>query len=222
MVYKYFLFTTLLTLFCSSIFAQSGFNFGMKASTLLGAIRIQYQNGTVTKNEDGRQSGGTVNMAFSVPLKGKFRLGGELGINSFTNYLDYNIRLNSTLGVDYLGTYRINQAYFAIVPEFRPTRWAYINAGGGYYGDFNSHFIDGTRQLDGSSREDLTGFELERGQMAGFFVGIGIMPNMTKQLALQLDIRYTSCPPINSNPDRIGTGYNAIGFGLGLVYKPQE
>lgn len=209
-------------LFTTASFAQ--LNLSMKAGSLYANRDINYANGGLRKNDISQRSGSSMAMAFSVPVKGKFRLGAEIGLNNISNFFDFTVPFTPTFVSTYRGYYRINQAYFAIVPEFRPIKSLYINAGAGFYHEIIRQFTSGYRSTPndlGVDTEDITGWELGQGQNTGYFIGAGFCPNLTKELALLLELRYTGSPAGVAN-DQIYVGYNAIGFNIGLMYKPKS
>ncbi len=216
------LFTTLLL--TTVAFAQSSLNLTMKAGTLYARHDINYANGGLRKNDVSQRSGGNIAMAFSLPVKGKFRLGAEIGLTNISSFLDFTVPFTPTALSTYRGHYRSNQAFFAVAPEYRPIKSLYINAGAGFYNELISQFSSGERSTPndlGVDIEDITGWELSRGQNVGYFVGLGFCPNLTKDLAFLLELRYTSTPAGSSN-DHIYLGYNALGFNVGLMYKPKS
>lgn len=203
-------------------FAQ--LNFSMKAGTCYARHDINFGGGGLRKDDDSQRSGGSMAMAFSVPVKGKFRLGAEIGLNNIGTFFDFTVPFTPTSESTYFGHYRTNQAYFAVAPEFRPIKSLYINAGAGFYNEIISQFTSGERTTPtdlGLEIEDITGWEIGRGESVGYFVGVGFCPNLTKELAFLLELRYTSSPAGSSN-DQIYIGYNAIGFNVGLMYKPKS
>lgn len=204
--------------------AQS-LNFSMTGGMLLGNEKIQYKNGTVKKNSSAQQNGsGSVALAFSLPLKKSLRLGAEVGWNTFETSLDYDIQFLPTSTVKYDGRYQINQVYFAVVPEYRLLKFLFVNAGIGYFPDVNSRFTSGERFLPGdlgNTIENITGTNFKRENAIGYFAGLGICPNITKNLAFTANIRYTSSPVSTDSPDQIGLGFNSVNFNVGLMYKPK-
>jgi opacity protein-like surface antigen len=213
-------FSLTLCLLTNVLLAQSDFNLTMKAGALRGNEAVKYNNNSFTDNGSSNQDGGCLSIAFSVPVKKSFRIGTEIGVNNFNTFMDYDFRFTPDINTSYLGYYRINQAYLALVPEYRITKFLYINAGVGYYADLTSQFTSGIR-INSGQTEDLTGWDYKRHNAVGYFVGAGLCPNITKELALLGEVRYTGCPVSTDSPDQIGISYNAFSFSIGLMYKPK-
>lgn len=215
-----------LCLLTNGLIAQTTLNLSMKAGYLTGKESVKYDNKNFVDNGGVQQSGsGSISMAFSLPVKNNFRLGAEIGINSFETSFDYDFNFSPTYASRYLGHYRINQAYFAIVPEYRILKSLFVNAGAGYYADFNSSFANGSRFSPtplGVDIEDISGWDYKRYNALGYFFGAGFCPNITKELALLAELRYTASPASTDSPDQIGIGYHAVIFNVGLMFKPKS
>jgi hypothetical protein len=212
------------TICCTFLTAQSDLNISMKGGILSGDLTFGSKNITFSDNGGtNRQGNGSVAMAFSQPIRSKFRLGAEVGLNTYTQLADVDINFGTQATFRYLGDYTINQAYFAVVPEFRPLHWLFVNAGLAYSPDLNSNFTSGFRS-GGSivSSEDISGLDFRRFAPFAYFAGAGICPRLTKSLAVLAELRFTSSPASTDSPDQIAFGYRAFGFNLGLMYRPQE
>jgi hypothetical protein len=110
----------------------------------------------------------------------------------------------------------------AIVPEYRPLKFISIKPGFAYAPDFTSQFTDGSYYTNSLDRQDLAAVNYDRfGSIMGF-VGIGLCPNLTKSLALAIDLKYVISPAITDSPDQIAAGYRAFGISAGLMYSLQE
>lgn len=223
MIHQRYTIPVLLCLFTNMLFAQSSLNLGIKTGFLKGKQEVKYDNKNFTDNGTRQESGsGSMSIAFSLPLKHNFRLGAEIGMNTFETFFNYNFNFTPTYTTNYLGHYRINQGFVAIVPEYRIFKSLYVNAGAGYYADINSNFSNGIRiSQDGGGIEDITGWDLKRFNSLGYFFGVGFCPNITKELAFLAEIRYTASPVSTDSPDQIGVGYHAVNFNVGLMYKPK-
>lgn len=202
-------------------FAQTTLNLALKAGLLRGEEIIKsknissYDRGTYEDNANSNLS-----LALSLPITAKFRLGAEFGLLSFRTFLDYNLTYTNNATERFQGRYKINQAFVAFVPEYRFTHWLYFNSGAGLYSDFNSHFTSGDRTLDGNS-SSLIGLEYKRKNVFGYFFSAGICPNITKEIAVLGEVRFTGSPVGNQIIDNIGIGYYAFNFNIGLMYKPK-
>ena len=202
-------------------FSQANLNLSMKLGLLKGKEVVQSKNiGIYDSGSYEDEANSNVSLAFSLPIKGKFRLGAELGLLSFRSFLDYNFTYENKAVERFKGRYKINQAFVAIVPEYRITKWIYINGGAGLYSDFNSHFTSGNRTL-GATSNNITGLEYKRSNSFGYLVGLGICPNITNELAVLGEIRFTGSPASIEAADNIGIGYRAFNFNLGLMFKPK-
>jgi hypothetical protein len=204
------------------ITAQSNLNFSMKGGFFAGEMSL---NPSLEVVHNGRQSfeigSGSVSMAFSLPIVKKFRLGAEVGLNHLNEFFDKTITFSTGSSVAYLGYYRINQAFAVLVPEYRILPWFFVNAGGGYYTDFNSSFTNGSTFTSGGSRNDITGQTAKREKSVGGFIGVGACPNVTKDLAILAELRLVGSPNGSDSPDRLNVGYSGVNISIGLMYKPR-
>ncbi len=201
--------------------AQSPLNISMKFGLLYGKEDIESKNISAHDRDSyADQPNTNISLAFSLPVKSKFRLGAEFGLISFKSFVIYDFTYPSGVIENVNGRYRINQAYLALTPEYRPLGWVFLNAGAGLYSDFNSNFTAGTRTF-GTDVGNITGLEYKRHNSFGYFVGAGICPNITKELAVLGEVRYTGSPASIGSPDQIGIGYGALNFNIGLMFKPR-
>jgi len=209
----------LLPLFCSlaiNSFAQTSMNLSLKAGLLRGREIVKSKD--IDTHDIGSYKGdanSNFSIASSFPLKRNFRLGAEIGLIYFKSFIDYRFTYADNSIEDYNGRYQINQAFLTIIPEYRIIDWWYINAGAGLYWDYNSYFKSGTR-TGGSS---IAGLKFKRNIPFGAFIGTGFCPNLTKELGLLAEVRYTVSPASISAPERVGIGYGAVNFNVGLMFN---
>ena len=218
-------FSLTLCMLTNALLAQSDFNLTMKGGLLLGDEKVAYNNNSFNRNTSSLRKSGSLSVAFSVPLKKSFRLGAEIGVNNFQTLLDYEFNFSPTFKSTYIGDYRINQAYFAVVPEYRLAEYLYVNAGVGYFTELTSQFIDGSRlNLTSTSFEieDIAGWDYKRSNTVGYFFSLGLCPNITKNLALLVEARYTNSPVKTNSSDIIGISYHAFIANFGLMFKLQS
>jgi opacity protein-like surface antigen len=202
-----------------SLTAQSNLNFSMKGGPLLATMKFAAGQTKIGGEEPFVQPGGsTMAMAFNVPVYKKFRIGSEIGFNTVENSFYKKI-----YGKDYNAVYKINQAYLALVPELRILKWLYANAGVGFYSDFNSSIVRGFI-LDVSQSPaitNVTGETFKRDNSLGYFFGVGVCPNITKDLAVLAEVRFVGSPTGATSNERVNVGYTGGSFSIGLMYKPR-
>jgi len=212
---KQLLLPAILCVFAFKAFSQSPLNLSMKIGLLYGKEIVQSKNiSTHDRASYSDEPNSNISIAFSLPLKSKLRLGAELGHHSFDTFIDYEFNYQTNSTAVYKGLYKIDQVYIAIVPEYRIFNWAYLNAGAGFYSDYNSYFSDGTRS-SGTDITNITGLKYKRQYPFGFFAGAGICPKITKEMAVLAEVRYTRSPASIENADRIGIGYGLLTLMLG-------
>jgi hypothetical protein len=213
----------MICLFTNLASAQSVLNFCMKGGILAGGIAISKSVKAVTNEKSFNEPGsGSVAAAFSLPIVKKFRLGAEIGINTVSSFFDKTITTSFSGALNYQGYYKINQAFMAIAPEYRIKPWLYVNAGGGFYNDFNSSFTSGRITTTGSTNIDLTGQQYRREFSFGSFVGVGFCPNITKEMALLAEVKYLSCSPSGLSDENLAFGLNVVNINIGIMYKPKQ
>jgi hypothetical protein len=206
-----------------SITAQSNLNFCIKGGTFAGKMSINSSLKVVDNGRAAFDTGtGSIAMAFSSPISKKFRLGAEMGMNTLTEFFDKKITFSDNTTSSYLGYYRINQSFVALVPEYRIFNWLYANAGAGLYFDNFSSFTNGYLRTSGGTSVDLTGQSAKRERSLGAFIGVGACPNITKELALLAEVKYLSCSPSSDSGGNLGVGFNVININIGLMYKPRQ
>ncbi len=200
--------------------AQTKLNFNMKVGSFFGETDVENRSGHFKINEESHKStNGSISLAFSLPIKGKFRLGAEIGHNFYETLLD----ANASPVHNYLGYYQINQAYFAFVPEFRILDFLYIQAGTGFFKDYNSNYTSGIGiRTEPFETFDLTGMSQGRVNSYGYFLGVGLCPNITKEFAMLLDVRWLNCPAATDSPEQVGIGFAGTIVNLGFAYKPKS
>lgn len=197
-------------------FGQTSMNIGIKAGLLTGRELISSKLvETYDLGSYDDEANFNVSVPFSFPIKHNFRVTAEIGVLSFRSFLDYDFRYPTNVTELIKGRYRINQAFVAVGPEYRLFNWAYVNVGAGVYHDFNSYFTSGTR----NSTDNITGLEYKRNNPFGYYAGLGICPNITKELAVLGEVRFTSSPASIKSNDDISIGYYAFNFNIGLMYK---
>jgi hypothetical protein len=207
----------------NTIKAQSNLNFCMKGGIFAGGISISKSVNAVTNEKSFNEPGsGSVAAAFSLPIVKKFRLGAEMGINTVDSYFDKTVTTNFSGTLKYQGHYKINQAFIAIAPEYRIKPWLYVNAGGGFYNDFNSSFTSGRLSSNSGTDIDLTGQQYRREYSFGSFVGVGFCPNITNEMALLAEIKYLSCSPSGLSDENLAFGLNVVNINIGIMYKPKQ
>ena len=221
---KIFTVSLLLVTAFSATRAQNDLNLSLKGGPLNGALTFASKNITFSDNEgSNRQGNGSVAMAFSLPIGGpKFRMGAEVGLNTYTQLADLDLTFSPQTTLKYQGDYVINQAYFAAVPEFRPINWAFVQAGLAYAPDFDSQFTSGIRYSSSVSSESIAGFTYKRFNSFAYFVGVGVCPRLSGSLAFLAEARFSSSPASTDSPDQIAIGYRALGFNIGLMYRPKQ
>lgn len=158
----------------------------------------------------------------SWPLYKKFRIGVELGQNTFKYFFNYDILNENGQTSRYNGLYRIKQYHLVAVPEFRLNEWIFLNAGLGIYLDAQSQFRYGSRSVGEVSVENLAGTSFKRGWPVGGFVGAGICPNITDELSLFAEVRLTGCPVSVKSGSQIAASYTSKSYNLGLLFKLRE
>ncbi len=213
----------LLVIFCFLAingFSQNQLNLSMKAGALSGKPKITSKEDRYDPAKKTRDGGSSFSMAFSLPIKNKFRIGAELGFNNFNPDIDGNIVYEGQFPTYFRGSYSINQTYLAIVPEYRIKDVLFVNAGLGFVKDISSAFRSGYRASSGIE-VDIRGWEFKRDEAIGYFVGFGICPNLTDNLAWLAEIRFMGSPADLSKDFAIQMGYNALNINIGLMYKPK-
>jgi len=210
----------ILCLFTLQAFSQNQLNFSMKAGALSGKPNINSKEDSYHSAKKTRDGGSSFSMAFSLPIKNKFRLGAELGINTFNPTIDGTIIYGGESSTYFSGRYSINQAYLAIVPEYRINNMLFVNAGLGFVNDINSAFKSGYRVSAGGN-EDISGWEFDRAEAVGYFVGLGLCPNITDNLSFLVEVRFMGSPADISKDFKLEMGYNALNINIGLMYKPK-
>jgi opacity protein-like surface antigen len=212
---------TILCLLSLQTFAQNQLNFSMKAGALSGKPKLTSKEDKYDPAKKTRDGGSSFSMAFSLPIKNKFRIGAELGFNNFNPDIDGNILYEGQFSNYFKGSYSINQTYLVIVPEYRIKDVLFVNAGLGFVKDITSAFTSGYRLNSGNTEDDIRGWEFKRDEAIGYFVGLGICPNLTDNLALLGEIRFAGSPANLSNDFAIQMGYTALNINIGLMYKPK-
>lgn len=217
---KHILLFVCCSLMLGQIQAQDKVNFCLKAGILTGGLSVKSPNLIQSKNLTRSSSNGSIAIALNAPIYKSIRIGAEVGISSFEQLNEASFDFGESSNTSYYGHYQITQAYFAVVPEFRIKKWAFINLGAGYYNDFNSNYTNGTGIRPDNSQIDLEGLSFKRATSFGFFFGAGICPNITSKLALLLEARFVGSPAKAGPEYHVDMGYRALGINLGLVYKP--
>ena len=202
--------------------SQTKLNIGLKVGLLRFSNEIVQTKEIGSYDSYSSEDQPNYNFAgsFSLPVNNKFRLGAELGVISYGTFLDYYFTYPDNTRERFNGRYQIDQLFLAFTPEYRFTNWWYVNGGAGLYYDYNSAFTDGTRSI-GSNEVNITNLEYKRSIPFGFFAGTGICPNITKELALMGEVRYTRSPASIKSPTDVGIGYGAFNFNVGLMFKPR-
>lgn len=200
--------------------AQGKLNVSVKGGLLFGAIDVESRYLGVQDLDSERSSGNTLfSVSASLPVKPKFRLGGEVGLISFRHSFDKQITDQSNSVSRYLGVYEIQQFFIAVVPEYRPFEWIFLNGGAGLFLDTDSKFGSGAKILTGPQTEDLSNRSFKRSNPFGIFVGAGICKNIAQKLAVLAEVRLMASPSSISDENTLGISYNAINFNIGLMYK---
>jgi hypothetical protein len=222
---KFFKFNQIIPLFAiclmtiNEITAQNNLHFSMKGGPLVATMKFAVGQKEIGGDEPTFKPGATtMAMAFNLPLYKRFRIGSEIGFNSLENSFSKEI-----YGSNYIGRYKINQVYFAIVPELTIYKWIYANAGIGFYADFDSEVKNGLafNTSQSPSTRDITGESFKRNKLFGYFFGVGICPNITKDLAVLAEIRFVGNPNGATSSDWVNVGYSGGNFNIGLMYKPR-
>jgi hypothetical protein len=212
----------LLSFMTCSLHGQTNLNASLKAGLLHGYLHMQSKDVStydISSYED--EPNFNFSMGASIQMKDKFRLGAEFGLTSYRHFFIYNFNRKDGVTERYDGLYRIQQASLSIVPEYRLLKWFYLNAGTGLYWDYNSYFTSGTRNINTGMPEIINGYSLKRAYPIGYFVGMGICPNISKELAVLGEVRFTGSPATINSPEDVGIGYQAFNFNIGLMYKPR-
>lgn len=203
-----------------SLSSQSSLNVGLKTGLQMGYLDVESQDIFARNVESYRR---TPNYYFAVSpswlVKPKFRLGAELANTTFYHYFIYDLTGQDGIALRYNGRYRISQFNLSIVPEYRPVDWGYLNAGLGLSIDYRSHFTDGTRGNAQVPAENITGTEFKRSLPMSAFIGIGLCPNITDELAVLAEMRFNASPGAINSANDIGVGYYALNINIGLMYK---
>lgn len=221
-----FLLSTLLMLISQFVSAQNALEISMKSGFLIGNLDLASKN--IPYTDKGSHSGtgnGALAFSLSVPLKNNFRIGTEIGFTKFREFVHNEFAFSAQTLATYQGWYNINQAYMAVIPEYRIKPWLYINIGMGYFPAMKSQFENGTRSIangTGVDSEDITGWELYNHNSAGYLAGIGFCPKIRTGLGLLLECRYMAAPAQTSSPDQIGAGWSGIVINGGLQYRLGE
>lgn len=189
----------------------------------MGNLDIESKNWGIREQDSERSSPNFQYAAFaSWPLKPKFRLGAELGMANFKHNMETQITDEQNTVYNYLGVYQIQQIYAAIVPEYRPIDWFFLNGGAGIFVDTKSRFDASAKRFNGPLTEDITNQSYKRSNPFGLFVGAGFCKNFSKNLAVLLEARLTASPASVKDKNTLGISYNAMNFNLGLMYKIRQ
>jgi hypothetical protein len=224
MIVKHLTFLLTFFAFLTTGSAQNGLNLAIKTGSMGSFEKIAF-NGSQLDIKRGQESSGAMAISMSLPVKGKFRLGAEFGMQSLGLSMDYKQVLFGNRVTWYRGSYRVVNLYTALIPEYRPVEWFYIQAGMGYFPEIYSQYTNGLsfETIDGVSvSTDLVGLELYRYNTAGYLAGFGLCPRVNKSLCLQLEVRYMSLPAGKSGEQRTTLGYNSLRLTVGLLYNPKS
>jgi opacity protein-like surface antigen len=219
MIYQRITFSTIFLLLGIGLMAQSRFNLSVKAGLISGEDIVQSRTGNLSIPGNLNEKRDLfLAMAFSLPVKGNFRLGAEAGYIAYNTHLGVNSKFENEGLYQYAGNYQINQVFLSLVPECRLQDWFYVNSGFGLYFDTKNEFVDGTLTA-GSEVSALAGKKFKRTTPLGMFMGAGICPKIGKKIALQLEARYLMCPANIKTGEEITMGYKGPNFNAGLMYK---
>ncbi len=214
----------LLSLFCfTTISAQNPLEISMKTGFVWGKLDIASKN--ITFTDKGSHSGtgnGALALSVSMPLKKNFRIGTEIGFTKFRELVSSEFNFSEQTTATYQGWYNINQAYFALIPEYRIKPWVYVNVGIGYFPAIKSQFETGYRSIyngTGIGSEDITGWELYNHNSVGYLAGIGFCPKIRDGLSLLLECRYLNVPSQTRSPDQISASWGGVVLNGGLQYR---
>lgn len=203
----------------SNISAQSKLNFGVKSGLLWGNLLIATNNNQLTEVNSYRDE---PNLLFALsgtwPISPKFRIGAEIGQVTFNHFFINNITENGEQST-YDGRYSIQQFFVAVTPEWRLNHWFYVNAGVGLYADSKSYFRYGQQTTGTQAAQNLAGTSFKRNLPLGGFIGAGLCPNITDELALILESRFMASPATVKSGSNLGIGYSAFNFNLGFLFK---
>ena len=208
-------------LFCGSfVQAQKGLTLSVKGGYILGKTLVGYEAVAATITPGLVRSGnGMGAFAVSAPVVKGFRIGTEIGFNTFSQFNELSLTYSgASFPKNSGGYYQINQNYVAVIPEYRYADLLYVNAGAGYFSDTQSAFLSGS-SFNGTFLEDITGVSYSRYSSKGFILGLGISPTVYRNIGLIAEARMLYCPPSITSSNQVAIGYKAISLNVGIEYK---
>lgn len=190
----------------------------MRGGFISGAATFKGKDLELVSDENGVPKGKTVALSLSTPIKKGLHLGTELGVNAFESYLSQKLTLSSE-PIEYSGWNYVNQFYIVLVPEYRFLKgeWLFIQAGAGLYKDYDNYFSGAV--LRSSGFQTIDGRWFTRDSEAGFLVGGGLCPQLTKRLGLSLAFRYTWLPVDTSQRQSTNLKYELLNVNCGLSFR---
>jgi hypothetical protein len=196
--------------------AQSNYNLTLRCGLIQGHALVESRYVGISQVESSDDDpNANFSVAFSLPVKGRFRLGAETGIIQYRSFISQNYNHQIVEGAKLYGNYRISQYFFAVVPEYRFKDWFYVQGGLGLFLDYNSYFQYGTISTE-MEEIDISGDEHKRATPAGYFLGLGICPKITQNMSFLAEARHIGCPPSIKSGEELSVGYSGFNYNIGL------
>lgn len=182
------LFSILLLLCARALVGAQTVELVVKTGTARAALALRHGNLPVYVNNISTEEGISATVHTKLHLKSGFWVGAASGLNSTISNVHFVMYPNVPKEeLTYWGAYRVNQYYVAVIPEYHILeKWVYVNAGVGFFGNFDRQFTRGSLNREPAGLEG-SGESFARKNYWGYCLGVGICPPINNNLSLILE-----------------------------------